>query len=342
MNMKSLIIIISLCLSLFAEHSVHAQSFGSQLKNKVVNKLENKANEKIDKSIDSAVDKPVDKTEEKVKESVKSDNSSNSNTKSNTNASSNQNPTMSESDMSSFMNMMNTNVKLSDYPDVTGATPSSFIGSFDMIVESYKKNGAKEDGTKISWYVDKFDLVMLPEMEGSNGVDASKIIINRKKALMIVLTNSGGNKMGMVMKMSDIDDLVANSEFVDEQIDDFKIQVFKNETQVIEGKKCFKIVASDDEYITESWITEDIAIRIDQIFGYMSMQSKGENKYEEQFGNIQGWAMKSTSTNKVTGEKTIMYTKNIKQGNVPAGITSTEGYQLMEMPDMSNFMNNGK
>jgi hypothetical protein len=136
--------------------------------------------------------------------------------------------------------------------------------------------------------------------------------------------------------------MVENSDLIEEELSDTKVQIFKNETQVIEGKTCYKVLVSDDEFETESWITENIAIKMEHLFGYMNMQSKDQNKYEEKFGNIQGWAMKSTSTDKKTGEKTIVLTKNIKQGAIPVGMSSTEGYKLMEMPDMSNFMNNGK
>jgi hypothetical protein len=336
--MKTKLIAMVCFMAIFATSTLQAQSFGTQLKNKVVNKLENKANEKIDKSIDSAVDKPVDKTEEKVKESVKSDNSSNTNSNSGTKSAGD--PNMSEEDLSNFMNMMNSEVTISDYPDVANVTPSAFIGSFDMIIENYKKNGSKGDDAKISWCIDKYDMIMMPEMEENSGT--SKMIINRKKGIMVMLTNTGDTKMGMVMKLSDIGDMVENSDLIEEELSDTKVQIFKNETQVIEGKTCYKVLVSDDEFETESWITENIAIKMEHLFGYMNMQSKDQNKYEEKFGNIQGWAMKSTSTDKKTGEKTIVLTKNIKQGAIPVGMSSTEGYKLMEMPDMSNFMNNGK
>jgi len=348
--MKKRIVILMCGIIFFSFSTVEAQSFGNKLKNKVLNKIENKADEKIDKSINSAVDKPVDKTEEKVKESVKSDKTkSNSNSNSNSNnssAGSSQDGGMagySEEDIANMMQMMenmNTEVQLSDFPDQSNVQPSPFVGSFDMVIEDYKKNGSLGETTTISWYVDKFDMAMIPETKDSRG-EGSKVIMNRKKGLMIVLT--GGNT-GMVMKTSDIGNMVGNSDYMQDDIDDVKVQVFKNITEVIEGKKCYKVVVSDDETESTAWVTENLGVRMDQLFGYMGMQSKGENKYEEKFGKIQGFAMKVTSIDKSTGEKTVMLTKNIKQGSIPAGMTSTEGYKLTQMPDMSNmpFMNQGK
>lgn len=326
----------------FSISTVEAQSFGNKLKNKVLNKLENKANEKIDKSINSAVDKPVDKTEEKVKESVKSDKSkSNSSSSSSTNSGTSQNGGNSgynEADIAKMMEMMNSEVKVSDFPDQPNVQPSTFIGSFDMIIEDYKSNGSLKETSTIKWYVDKYELVMIPEMKDAEG---SKVIMNRKKGIMVVLT--GGNT-GMIMKMTDIGDLVENSDYVQDDIDDVKVQVFKNVTEMIDGHKCYKVVVTDEDTESTAWVAENFGVRMDQLFGYMGMQSKGESKYEEKFGHIDGFALKVTSLDKESGKKTVMMTKNVNKGAIPSGMTSTDGYKLMQMPDMSNmpFMNQGR
>ena len=178
---------------------------------------------------------------------------------------------------------------------------------------------------------------MFPEIDDAQG---AKIIMNRKKGIMIVLT---GESTGMIMKMTDIGDLVENSDYVQDEIDDVNVQVFKNVTDVIDGQKCYKVVVTDDETESTAWIAENFGIRMDQLFGYMGMQSKGESEYETKFGHINGFAMKVTSIEKSSGKKTVMHTKNINKGPIPSGMTSTDGYKLMQMPDMSNmpFMNQG-
>lgn len=347
--MKTKLVTLLTCLIFIGTTTIQAQSFGNKLKNKVLNKLENKGNEKIDKAINNAIDKPVDKAEKEVKESVKGNNKnntkSNSNSNSNTNYNSNGaqtgNPGFSEADMANFMNMMNSEAKVSDFPDQPNVTASPFIGSFDMNIESYKSNGKQTENSTIKWYIDKYDMVMIPESNGSNDLNGGKVVINRKKGLMIVLT---GENTGMIMKMSDIADLAANSDFIEEEVDDVKVQVFKNVTQVVGGEKCYKVEVEDDEFKSTAWIAEGFGIRMDQLFGYLGTSNqKGQNKYEDKFGHIKGWAMKSTSVDKKSGEKTVMTTENLKKGSIPAGITSTDGVKLMQMPDLNNmpFMNQG-
>lgn len=335
-----------MALSLLITVQVDAQSFGNKLKNKVINKLENKADEKIDKSINSAVDKPVDKTEEKVKESVKNDEkgsstSSNSNSSSksnsNSNSSSSQQGQPSQEDMAKYMEMMGGGaVSMEDYPDIDEIVPSSFVGSFDMYVTTTKNGKAKDDGM-ISWYIDKYDVVMIPQMENNGKQAESKIIINRKKGVMTMLTNDGGKKSGIVMKMKTIVVDLSKTD-VEGDNSDMNVQILKNEKQTINGYPCYKVLASNDEMESEAWVTEKIALNMQQMFSFMDMRAKGDNNaYDDKIAQIEGWPIKTISKDKKTGEVTTMEMKNIKDGYIPANITSTEGYSLMQLPDFGGF-----
>lgn len=316
-NLMILLVVMAMSLN------VNAQSFGSRLKNKVLNKLENKAEEKIDKAVNNAIDKPVDKTEEKVKESVKKDNSSQKS------SSSNSQQTPSEDDMSKYMEMFGGGtVSISDYPDVKDVQASNWTGSLEMVYTTQKGNGKISDDGNVTFYIGNYDVVIK-----SDDMEDGRIIINRKKGVTIVLTESSGQKTGMVMDMKQtILDTDAVYETADVDLDDINIQVFKNERKTINGYNCHKMVVSDDEFKTVAWVTDELNLDMSKMMGLMNVRSKENSKYEEKFGNITAWPIKSTTTDKKSGEISTMETKNVKKGALPASITSTDGYQLMKLP----------
>lgn len=329
--MKFRIILLIAVFSL-SSTQIYAQGFGTRMKDKLVNKMQNKAEQKIDKAMDSAIDKPVDKTEKKVKESVKKDKKN-----------SGQQPPSNgagydEEQMNQLMNMMGGNASIEDYPDLDNIQPSKFKGSFDMIVASYDKNGKpKKDGAgDIKWFIRDYEVAMLPLLEVEGEQQEARMIINRKKGTMTVLTESNGSKTGMIMEMNTISSSLDNSDW-EEEVSDMQVDIQRNVRRTVNGYPCYKVKVWDDEFESESWVTESIPLSIQDLFGFMSMQGK-DNPYEEKFGHLKGMAVQTKSTNKKTGEVDTMDLKNVKAGNPDPSMFSTDGYQLMALPSgMGNF-----
>lgn len=314
--------------------SLGAQAqWGNKLKNKVLDKLEQKADEKIDKTINSAVDKPVDKTEEKVKESVKTSGDD-------SDASDRQPPSghegMSEDQMNQMMQMFGGgNVSIEDYPDISEIEPSRFKGSFDMVFET-TKNGKKKEEGQVSWYVRSYDVAMLPDAEANGQKQDMRMIIQRQKGIMIILTGNGGDKTGMIMELKTMSVDLSDTEFEDD-IENMTVDVQKSNTRTINGYKCYKVLAENDEFKSEAWVTEQLPLDFQQLLGFMNVQTKGSNPYEEKFGQIRGMVIESTSTDKKNGEVTFMQMKNIQVGNPPDKFFSIDGYNLMKLPDFGGF-----
>lgn len=320
------------CITLMAWAPAQAQ-WGNTLKNKVINKLENKAEEKVDKAINNAVDKPVDKTEEKVKSSVKNSGKS----KEDSGQAATQPPGQSDQDMEQLMKMLGGGaVSISDYPDLDDIQPSSFKGSFDMDFETSKNGKVKDKGT-VGWYVRDYDVAMLPQVETEDGQSAeARMVIFRKKGTMAILTENNGQKTGMIMKMKTISVDLSEVEEM-EDLENMTVKVHKNERRNIDGYNCYKVTAFNDEFESESWVTEDIPLNMQEMFGFMNVQSKGgNNPYEEKFGHIKGMVIEATSTDKKSGEVTKMNMRNIKVGSPDAAMFSTDGYQMMALPDFGN------
>ncbi len=240
----------------------------------------------------------------------------------------------SQDDMLKYMEMMGGGAaSIDDYPDRDDAKPSSFEGSFEMVITT-SKNGKIKDQGIVGWHIGKYEVAIIPKVDGMDGGD-SKILLNRKKGVMAILTDIGGNKTGFLMDMKTVvsDITIAAAEG---DMDDVKVEVFKSQKEMIQGYKCYKVVASNDEFESESWVTEDVDLDMSKLMGYMNMQNNGGNDYLKKFGNINGWPIKTTTTDKESGEVSTMEMKNIKKGNAYGDVFSTDGYTLMEMPNFGN------
>jgi len=329
--MRSKVVMLLIAL-LFMGFQSEAQNWGNKLKNKVVNKLENKADQKADQAIDKAIDESVDQTEQKVKESVKGSNSDSGE------SSTDQPPQKnipSDADMQQFLEMMGGgDVSIHDYPDLDDVQASEFTGSFDMYFET-TENGKKKDEGTVSWYVGDYEVVMVPKVESDKGGQASRIIINRKKGVMTILTDNNGEKTGMVMKMKEISVDLSDVEEV-KDLEDMTVKVMKNEIRMVNGHRCYKVLAYNDEMESVTWVTEDIPLNMQQLLGFMNVQSKGKNAYEEKFGHITGMMIESTSTEKKSGNISKVSMQDIKIGYPQTDVFNTEGYQLMALPDFGN------
>ncbi len=328
--MKRLSILTIVCLFLYLPNT--KAQFGSKLKNKVFDILEKSTEEKVEEKTEEVFDKSTEKAEESIKKDNKK-----------TTTPPPEEPAYNEADLQKLMEMMEqmtSNSTPIDYPDIEGVEPSNFIGSLEMLIEQYAANGQRkkdEDGN-ISWFIDEYKVAIVPVAKLNGEQQDTRMIVNRKKGTMTMLTNDGGEKQGVIMKMNDINLNIEDTE-LEEEIENTTVKI-TNETKIIDGYKCKKVLASSDDVETETWITDQVPLSIDKLFGLMSfnIQSKGKNPYEEKFGHIKGLPIESTSKDKTTGEVSKMSIKNIVRGYVDKSKFSTEGYQMSAMPNFSNEM----
>ena len=351
--MKSRLLLLMTCI-LMCSISLPAQSsFGNKMKDKLLNKMKNKGEEKVDQTIDSAVDKPVDKTEKKVKESVKGSSSAEGSAAGSTqpvnNDSSNKEAdpsapadgnqqTPSDEQMQKWMESMGGGaVSIEDYPDLDEIQPSSWVGSFDMVTKGHDKNGkplSDQDGS-VSWFVNPYDVAMIPDITVNGERQDSRMIVKRKQGILIMLTNDNGNKTGFVIKLKTMSvDLSQTT--IEDDMKDVQVEVNKNVTQIVNGQKCYKVRAWNDEFESISWV-RDIGLSFHDLMSFMSVKSQGKSEYEDKFGHIRGIPIRTTSTDKQTGNVFVMDILNLYEGTPNSGMFNDEGYNLTEMPDFGGF-----
>lgn len=200
----------------------------------------------------------------------------------------------------------------------------------DVQITTANKKGKKEDVTNYQ--------MLFPNEGQYFGMDMSQstespvfAIFDFENGQMVNLTESGGNKMAMVIK---IDQDAVNEqveEKIEEQNEDYSFRK-TGRTKKIHGYSC-------DEYEMESedghgtfWITDDTDLRIGMAMGSMAAQSKGQKGGLQLPEDIpQGAILEMHHVDK-DGSTMDWETTDIKT-NVNRTI-STAGYQVMSLGGM--------
>lgn len=214
--------------------------------------------------------------------------------------------------------------------------PNSFVGSFDLQMESSKNTSVE----KISIISSEEKTLLKPSFSDPKESETT-IIFNHTDGTMTTLMfdKKKNQKTGMKMKMPKI--IVTNAETVQNKGKNTPTKYTfteTNETQVIDGYLCKKYIYEDEKTTTVSWVTNDIKGNMGGIMNLVSIQNKGKNQeISNQISKVQGFMIESTSTNKTSGEITTIKIKNINLNTPEEKVFSTEGYQIQDLSNMNFF-----
>ncbi len=195
----------------------------------------------------------------------------------------------------------------------------SFEGSYLMHIESaQKKDGAD---MQITFKGNKSCMEMIT---APNAGKVKTIFDKKEQTMTMVADKDGTNKMAMVRKMPDA------AEYSGSGGKDAKITVTE-ETKKIEGYNCRKVIAENDESITEMWMTNDLGLTYSDMFGMMrsgrgpaSNMTTGMQNYKD----VKGMPLEMIIKNKtVPDDITHITLKNIKKGNVDDSIFDLSDYR---------------
>ncbi len=213
--------------------------------------------------------------------------------------------------------------------------------SFEMEIEYPDR--PKDNGT-IQYYFKNYECsFVFKTAQGNSSTD--RMIMNYKEGKSTTLmTDKKGKKTGMVMEMKNYDWIInyavdKNTKMLED--DDATIKK-TDEYKTIEGYKCRKFIYEDYTNTIEYWVSNSIDmkyVRMNQAaFNnlYTGRKKTNENPYQKVGMNgliIQTHILPKNSRN----EESIITMKNIKFGNVPDGVFSTEGYEIATMPSLRDI-----
>jgi len=265
---------------------------GQSLLKRIQQRAEKQVEKRVEKKAEEQVEKELDKAEKRFDEAIQSDEEeSEDNTR---------------SDEARLQNIMK-GFGLSGEP-VPIADEYQFSHLIQMHFESYNKNGKKKDeGEFITHFNPDTKNVAYQALSGE-AADQGMFIIDTENGAIIILSNDGNEKNGIVYGMSGYFSTLGES-YEEEEIDlsDTPETYLANpnvtktgRTKNISGYKCEEFVYEDEYSKSNIWITKDIRLNTRDFMSTLfrtSMYSHGMGW---------GYMMEATTVDKDDGDKSVM------------------------------------
>lgn len=216
--------------------------------------------------------------------------------------------------------------------DISGA-PATIaddqVATFTMEFQEFKKGKPSKNGfMKVTYYLNGDQIAFKPDLEGQQN---TIMIFDSKTKTMTTLIDQDGEKSGVKMKMPKV-------KIDDDGDDDLDFKVTPtNETKTILGYDCKKYLIESKDFSGHAWITDEVDLELEKAFTFMDTQKKSKNNVPK-FGDIEGFPLETSTTNKKKDESYEMKVTDLKLGSVDEAVFNTSGYNIT---DMSNFMNMG-
>jgi hypothetical protein len=278
-------------LALFVTQPVQSQS----LLKKIQKRAEKQVEKRLEKKAEEQVDKELDKAEERIDEALESDEEESGN---------NVDSKLSKEDR--LQNMMK-GLGLSGEP-VPIAENYRFSHLIQMHFESFNKNGKKKDEGEFITHFDPESKNMAYQALSGDAADKGLFIIDTENGAIIILSDDGNEKNGIVYGMSGYFSTMGES-FDEEELDLSETpdtylanpNVNKTgRTKTISGFKCEEYVYEDEYSKSNIWITKDIKLNAKDFMSSLFKTSMVSH------GMGWGYMMEATTVEKDSGEKSVM------------------------------------
>lgn len=209
----------------------------------------------------------------------------------------------------------------------TGLRAQSWNGNFKITVEN------AQNKTPFQMIVTQNDNQSAMQIADEGDRPSIRIIYDWKANTMTTLTEKNGSNFGMVSNIPDIENSMKKDD------DQAKITV-TDETKVIDGYDCKKIIAESDEAVSEMWMTEATGLTYQNSLGLITRGRGPASGYARNLKNyeeLKGISLLTTITSKKkSSDVTTVKITDLKKGAVDEKVFDTSGFQLMRMPSMKS------
>jgi len=288
-------------------------TISAQTGDRVKNRAENRANQRVDQKVDQAVDRTVDKieglfrkkknTEDPNQEEVpgEADNTSEAET--------------AEMPGGGIFGGANTNGKFEPYENPVPM-------SFSMDVTSTNSRG-KEDQAIIHLTLDTRATGMVMESEDGN----ARVLFDNQDGFMTVISENKGELQGFRMRQPQMDYTKAIPEE-----GEYTITATGN-SRVIDGYNCQEYLIESEDGTTHSWVTTELDVDMAAMARAMTAQARQTKKSGgQQFYNIEGFPIESTTVSKNGKETTVSHFYNVKIGaDIDKSVFDTSGVTITSL-----------
>ena len=261
---------------------------------------ERKASQRVDSKIDQEVDKALNAIEGLFKKKKREETPADAENESD--------EATADQAASAFMNMLNGDD--SDFEPFENENPFSVV----MTVEE-EKRGKTETNT-IHLGANRTQIGMITTYDGQR---SQMIFDTQDGKTTTVITDKKGKTQGYRMRMPNLGNLI---ESASQEVGDIMDVERTGERKTIDGYDCELVIVTNtkDNYVTRSWITRDLDISSQEVFGSIARMMGGKGGAGAAPGIppgfedlVDGFPIMSTS---VEGNKTYtMHMSDIRTGN---------------------------
>ena len=289
--MKTLLKIFWLSIfSIFLMQPVQGQKLLNRLKQKVEQKIDERVEKKVEEEIDTKLEEGNEENSSERNDSVDS----------------------REDKMEQRMQGMLKGLGISSEP-VTIADSYRFDQMIQMHMESYDEKGEKTDEGEFITHLNPKTKSMAYQMISGDIAESGQgmFIIDTENSATIILSEENGKKTGIVYGMEGF--LQSMGETYDEtELEETSDMYLANpnvkktgKTKTIAGYKCEEYVFSDEETVSNIWITKDLKMNTQDYFSTLFKTSMYSH------GMPWGYTMEVITENKSNKEKSIMKVTDI-------------------------------
>jgi GLPGLI family protein len=213
------------------------------------------------------------------------------------------------------------NVSVED--DKSPFVPNSFIGSFRMENHLFK-NGKEEKNspTTLRYWSSAEMTLMKTELPDNKGQDMKMLTDLIGKWQYMLMTDDKGRRTAMKSRKKNI--VVKD----DGKHPEPEVKV-TDETKVIDGHTCVKVVSTSTDGTWTGWVAKDLPAP----FGDMLRNVKtGDPGMSKRMSELQGFPLEFEWVD-ANGKDTMhCYIKDVVVGTVDESVFSLDGYEVTEMP----------
>jgi len=312
--MKNNILYLCILLLLGGSQSIAQNS----IQNKVENSAERKANNRIDNKINSELDKGFNALENMLSKKAKKDK------KEPDTATDATQKEEAAGNQSAFL-------KAFSGSEVKYETNYHFNTTLTLHMSVIDKKGKSEESS-IQLLLNKEEqyLAMIPIEEESKKAAENKIIFDSKnKSMLTLVEEKEGERTGMCMPF-DPSKLETEAN-VDAETKNNSKFTKTNEFKEILGYNCQKYLYEDEESQAEYWLTDDLDLNLQEVFGTLNYSNKKQNTYPSS-EYPQGMIMESKTKDLNKNTSSIM---TVTQVNLKADENfDTKSYNLVNLGGM--------
>lgn len=206
-------------------------------------------------------------------------------------------------------------------------TPNEFVGSFRMEIHHFEKGvETKESPTNMRFWSSSDMTLIGISPEGAKGTEMKMLTDLKGKWSYILMTDDKGKKTAMKSRKKKVTFNTTESEETDAKF------TVTNETKVIEGYTCTKVIGTNEDGTWTGWVAKDLAVPFGDIAN--SMNRRAMQKKQQDWGELQGFPLEYEMVDKNGKDKMVVYMKDLQIGTVDPGVFSISDYKVMEIPGM--------